>query len=306
MGKVESCESRPDLVGRRVCGDINVACNSNTCGVCALDETGETERVERRKRNHCPRRTVMGILGRSGCFCEWMVLPTRNLHVVPDGVTDEEACFAEPLAAALRVVEQQLVSRSHRRVAVLGDGKLGLLISAAMMTYLMERSSSDTEPLEVLACGRHAKKLDLLRGTAKAAASACAGLTLRLVDTTKEEGKEALRAAAGTCDCAVEATGSPLGFQQACSLLHPLGTLVLKTTCSGSTTLNTAPIVIDELKVVGSRCGPIDLALELLPQIKRHFDLTSMVEATLPLEDISRALERAREKGTLKVAVDMS
>ena len=94
MGKVESCESRPDLVGRRVCGDINVACNSNTCGVCALDETGETERVERRKRNHCPRRTVMGILGRSGCFCEWMVLPTRNLHVVPDGVTDEEACFA--------------------------------------------------------------------------------------------------------------------------------------------------------------------------------------------------------------------
>jgi len=300
---------REEFLGKRVCADINVTCDDGgVCGVCCIKEEGH-ELVARRRRNHCPRRTVMGILGRSGCFAEYIVLPCRNLHVVDDNVSNEEACFSEPLAAALRIVEQQLASCADERVAVLGDGKLGLLIAAALVTSLrQQKRGMSGAGTKVFVFGRHRKKLQMLQTLSTGGG----GVEVELVDTSTPEGQSTLTDAAASMDCVVEATGSPNGFDQACGLLHPLGTLVLKSTCAAGVEkgLNLAMIVIDELRVVGSRCGPTDLALKVLADqgplgFKHTFPLGELVEAVYKLDDIQEAFEKAGERGSLKVVVEM-
>jgi threonine dehydrogenase-like Zn-dependent dehydrogenase len=261
------------LIGKRVVGDINLSCAA--CGVCSVGDD--------RSRNHCPNRTVLGILAKDGTFAEYLTLPVANLHVVPPGVSDEQAVFVEPLAAACRVVEQGLISNqgigdgsssSFSSIAILGDGKLGLMIAEVLgrehttWRHSLPPSSSVETPPPVL-FGKHRHKLNFV---------ADSGVECRLVSELFEGGAQQQQQQQqlgsegatlkgefmGKFDVVVDATGSPAGLSLASSLCRPMGTLVLKSTCADGEAFNAAPFVINELRVVGSRCGPFPKALELL------------------------------------------
>eukprot|EP00038_Savillea_parva_P014562 m.11330 g.11330 ORF g.11330 m.11330 type:complete len:329 (-) comp2837_c0_seq1:2321-3307(-) len=266
VGEVVKCDGKPDLVGKRVVGEINLACcRTDACTVCALGGV--------KARNHCGNRTVLGILKKDGTYGDYLTLPIRNLHVVPDNVSTENAAFAEPLAAALRIHEQQVVQPGDS-VCVVGDGKLGLLCAITLARH-------GHNPVLV---GRHADKMKLAPGATAVLAS------------------DALPKMAGSFDVVVDATGNPDGLQLSQQLCTPLGTLVLKSTCAAGTTFNTAPYVIDELKIVGSRCGPFDAALEML---SAGLDLTPLITETVPFAEVERAIELAKTRGTLKVQLKM-
>ena len=245
----------PDLFGARVCGEINLGC-------------GGCDRCRRGLSRHCGARTVLGILGKDGCFAEHLTLPVGNLHRVPDAVPDERAVFAEPLAAAFEILEQVHVEPGDR-VAVLGDGKLGSLCARVLV-----RAGCD-----VTLVGRHRRKLAL---------AARAGARTATADDLLD----------GPFDLVVEATGSPGGFAKARGLLRPRGTLVLKSTYHGAVTVDAAPLVIDEITIVGSRCGPFAPALRAL---EAGLDPTDLIDATYPLEEGVAALEHAARPGAAKV-----
>ncbi len=244
------------LVGKRVVGEINLA-----CGDCAWCRAG--------RRRHCPRRTVLGIVKHPGAFSEFFTLPERNLHVVPKGVSNEEAVFAEPLAAACEILEQVKFARGAE-VGVLGDGKLGLLIAQVL------RASG----LRVVLFGRHEAKLRLARKTG--------------VETVVAKKLPKAR-----FDYVVEATGSAEALEDAVAMTRPLGTVVMKSTVHGKVALDTAPVVVDELTLMGSRCGRMEPALELLK--KGKVKVRGMISDTMTLEEAPRAFRRAEEKGVLKV-----
>ncbi len=258
-GVVEACDE-PRWVGRRVAGEINLA-----CGHCALCSRG--------LGRHCPQRTVMGIAGKDGCFATHVTLPLRNLHPLPDAIPDEIACFVEPTAAAFEVLEQVTVM-SRDQVAVLGDGKLGQLCAQVLAT----------SGCELTLVGRHVRKLELAR---KRGIHAC--------------GPEGLPRKA--FDVVVEATGTPEGLSAAIELTRPRGTLVLKSTHHGPVTFDAAPIVIDELSVVGSRCGPFPLAIAALEA--GVVDPSELIEAVLPFSCALEAIERAARPEALKILLDM-
>mmetsp|Transcript_1917 Transcript_1917/g.7382 ORF Transcript_1917/g.7382 Transcript_1917/m.7382 type:complete len:322 (+) Transcript_1917:254-1219(+) len=290
---VEAPADAAHLIGKRVVGEINVACQS--CRVCS--HGGD------RARNHCPKRSVLGILKRPGTYAQYLSLPARNLHVVPDDVSTTNAAFAEPLAAAFRIREQGLLASDEGRlgddtlppkVAVVGDGKLGILIAEVLARSpptLQKVVGKPEDPAYVVTLvGRHASKMALVTAP---------NVDKRVSEDVllAEDGDDASLAAA--FDVVVDATGSPAGLDLARRLCRPLGTLVLKSTCAAGTDFNTAPFVIDELRVVGSRCGPFEPALELL----RTLDLTPLVSATFPLAEAAAAVRRAGEKGTMKVQI---
>ncbi|MFW6023200.1 MAG: alcohol dehydrogenase catalytic domain-containing protein, partial [Myxococcota bacterium] len=212
VGRVEAAPD-PAWVGKRVCGEINLACGA--CDAC-----------RRGLGRHCPTRRVLGILGKDGCFAEQLTLPLANLHEVPDVLSDELAVFAEPLAAAHEVL-QQIAVDPDARVLVLGDGKLGLLLTAVLLQT----------GAEVTLVGKHDDKLALAQ---RRGAQTC---TPDSLDGTG-------------FDVVVEATGSPRGLALALDRIRPRGTLVLKSTFHGAPEVDTARIVIDEIRIVGSRCGP--------------------------------------------------
>jgi threonine dehydrogenase-like Zn-dependent dehydrogenase len=255
VGRVEAAPD-PALAGRRVVGEINAA-----CGACLQCRRGF--------QTHCERRTVLGILGRDGSHAEFLVLPARNLHVVPDEITDDEAVFVEPLAAAFEVLQQVLLP-ADGRCAVLGDGKLGLLVVQVL------RSAG----LDVLLVGKHAAKLRLAEawGARTALADGGLGEPFGLV---------------------VECTGSPAGFGRAVTLTRPRGTLVLKSTYAGRANVDLAPIVVNEISVVGSRCGPFPAALEALAG--GRVQVGPLISARFSLAHAKEAYTRAGQPGTLKV-----
>ncbi|HEX8559238.1 MAG TPA: alcohol dehydrogenase catalytic domain-containing protein [Pyrinomonadaceae bacterium] len=260
VGEVESAPGAPELEGRRVVGEINAG-----CGRCRLCRAGDPR--------HCPDRTVLGIVGRDGAFAEYLRLPASNLLPVPDEVSDERAVFAEPLAAACGVLERVRVE-TETRVAVVGDGKLGLLCAQALKA---------TTGAGVTLVGRHDSKLAIAAGRGVRAVRA----------------DELPAAFDRAFDVAVEASGSPEGLATALRLLRPRGSLVLKSTFHGTTELNAAPIVVDEISIVGSRCGRFHPALELLR--RDAVDVASLVTEEFPLAEGVRAFERAAEPGVLKV-----
>lgn len=257
VGIVDQAED-PAWVGRRVVGDINAS-----CGVCP------TCRAER--PTHCPDRTALGIRGRDGVFADYFCLPMRNLHPVPDTISDNQAVFAEPLAAACEILEQIHVRPTDRTV-VLGDGKLGLLIAQVLALT----------GCELTAIGRHQEKLALL---------AARGIRTQI-------GDEGL---VGRADLVIECTGQPDGFETARRVVRPRGTLVLKSTYHGLVQADLSRIVVDEVRVVGSRCGPLTAALRLLAQ--DLVDVTSMIEAEYPMDEALVAIEHAGQRGALKVLV---
>ncbi len=246
--------------GRRVVADINAGC-------------GECDDCRKHDGHHCARRSVLGILGRDGALAEQLVMPERCLVEVPDSVSDEQAVFAEPLAAALHV-RDELEPDSTGPVAVLGDGKLGTLIALGL------RGAG----IEVAVVGHHQEKLEL---------SARAGARTFLESELGDELRDT--------PVVVEATGSAAGLERALSLTRPRGTVVMKTTVAGPLEIDLSPVVINELRVVGSRCGDMRRAVDLLAQ--GRVDPTPLVAARFPLSQADQALARAAERGTLKVLV---
>jgi threonine dehydrogenase-like Zn-dependent dehydrogenase len=260
VGEVERAPGAPELEGRRVVGEINAG-----CGRCQLCRAGDAR--------HCPARTVLGIVGRDGAFAEYLQLPAANLLPVPDDVPDERAVFTEPLAAACGVTERAKVE-TETRVAVIGDGKLGLLCAQAVRA---------TTGAGVTLVGRHDRKLEIVRDR---------GVRTARADALPDSFERGF-------DVVVEASGSPAGFETALRLLRPRGTLVLKSTFHGETRFDSARVVVSEISVVGSRCGRFPAALELLGACA--VDVESLVRDEFPLSEGPRALERAAEPGVLKV-----
>ncbi len=255
-------------LGRRVVGEINIACAS-------LGQRAPCHSCRRGIPRHCLRRRVMGIVAHAGAFAEYLCLPLRNLHVVPAGVTDEQAVFTEPLAAACEILEQVRV-REHREAAVLGDGKLAQLIARVL------RAAG----LRVVMFGKHGDKLALARR---------AGVSTVRADSARETG----RGNRQTYSLVVEATGSPSGFLRAPQLTSPRGTLVLKSTFHGAARVETWPIVVRELTLVGSRCGPFPRALELLRS--GRVDPRPLVARVFPLREAPAAIRYAQRPGVLKI-----
>ena len=286
VGIVETAPpGHESLLGKRVVGDINLICrDTGACYTCACGlAPGAAAVLFERARNHCPKRTVLGILNKDGVYCERLTLPVANLHLVPDNVSTENAAFAEPLAAAFRITEQGLIQPTDR-VAVVGDGKLGILIAEVVGRHIA-KTPGGTKPVLF---GRHQDKMDLVTADAQ-------------IETSMAN--SALPERAGQFDTVVDATGSPAGLDLARALCRPLGTLVLKSTCAAGTDFNTAMYVVDELKIVGSRCGPFPPALALMAS---GLDLTPLITATYPLEKAVEAVEKARTKGTMKVQIRVS
>ena len=317
-----SAAAKEEWMNRRVCGDINLRCCDSLplkyCKVCD-DSSAYDLHHAAMSRNHCPSRTVLGILNRDGTFAEYMLLPIRNLHKVPEGVDDETAVFAEPLAAACRIVEQRLVTFSYietdrrkvrggDRVAILGDGKLGLCVAEILgREYLSCIASTEDEtqqqqPPAPILFGKHQHKLDLVKE------SGVQTLLVQECYADKEQERVSPRHA-NKYDVVIDATGNPNGLTLSMSLCRPMGTLVLKSTCAaGVAGFHSAPIVIDELNVVGSRCGPIDRALELLQDTGSGvppLNMKKYITKTFSLKDVREALACAAEKSMMKVQLVM-
>lgn len=260
VGVVQEC-SDPSWLGVRVAGEINLACQR-----CALCQRGLAR--------HCPERTVLGILGKDGAFAEYVTLPIVNLHRVPEALSDRAACFVEPIAACFEILEQVRV-QPEERLAVLGDGKLGILAALVLQS----------QGLSPVLVGKHADKLARARQLGVQTAIA-ADLPRKAYDVV------------------VEATGSPSGMQLAIDLVRPRGTLVLKSTYHGPLSLNAAPLVIDEISLVGSRCGPFSPALAQLAGGKLKPE--ALIDEVFPLHAAEQALERAAQPGVLKVLLSMT
>jgi len=223
---------------------------------------------------HCPNRTVLGILNHDGAFADLIAVPQRNLHLVPDSIPDDIAVFTEPVAAAFQIPAQLTISKDDR-IVVLGDGRLGNLCAQVLA------SIAD----DVLVVGKHREKLGLLETM---------GLKTALLSDDLPK-----RAA----DIVVECTGSESGLPAALELVRPRGTIVLKTTVAGTQTLAWAPFVIDEITLVGSRCGPFDQALHALEQ--GLVDVEPLIADRFNLSNGVMALQRAQQKGVLKVLLEM-
>lgn len=231
------------------------------------------------ERAQDPTRTTVGIDRRDGAFADLVRVPVANLHRVPVGVTDDEAVFVEPLAAACAILEQVHV-RPTDRVRVIGDGKLGLLCAMVLATV----------PCDLLVIGKHQSKLDILRNV---------GIRVRAIGGASDPDQSPRDA-----DVVVECTGSALGFESARRMLRPRGTLVLKSTYEGLLECNMTMVVVDEITVIGSRCGPFAAALRLLET--KRVNVAPLIHARFPLEDGARAFDKASEKGVLKVLLDVA
>ncbi len=248
--------SDPYWIGQRVVGDINLS-----CGTCDFCQKGEFR--------HCLSRQVLGINNKDGVFAEYLTLPVDNLYSVPNSVSDIEAVFVEPLAAACEILEQ-IDLDEKTSVAVLGDGKLGLLIAQVMRL----------KTPNVSCFGRHDNKLERLQNRG-----------IRTFKNNKMKNEK--------YDVVIEATGSPSGIDFALTMVRPKGTIVLKSTIQGQSTIDVSKIVVDELVLIGSRCGPIDKALVLLE--KKNVDVENMVDREFPLEQAVQALSFARDPDVVKV-----
>jgi threonine dehydrogenase-like Zn-dependent dehydrogenase len=254
-------ESGP-LAGRRVVGEINCACWK--CDTCRMGLP-----------THCPSRTVLGILNHDGAFADLIAVPQKNLHAVPDSLSDDVAVFTEPVAAAFQI-PVQLTVRAKHRIAILGDGRLGNLCAQVLARF------SD----HVLVIGKHPEKLAILKSM---------GIATTLLSDAIEP---------RSFDLVVDCTGSESGLPAALRLVRPRGTIVLKTTVAGQQTLAWAPFVIDEVTLVGSRCGPFDRALDALE--KGHVKVEPLISDRFDLSRGLDALARAQTKGILKVLLDVS
>jgi len=241
-----------------------INCNCRRCSTCLAG-----------RPTHCPHRTTIGIAGHDGAFADYVAVPQHNLHVVPDAVPTDIAVFAEPVAAAYQIPQQLSLTRNDR-VVVLGDGRLGNLCAQV----LAETCNA------VLVVGKYREKLALLEAL---------GIHTTLLDELPND-----RAA----DVVVDCTGSDTGLPTALRIVRPRGTIVMKTTAAGTQQMPWSPVVIDEVTIVGSRCGPFDRALTALEN--RNVSALPLISARFDLSDGVRAIDAAKQHGTLKVLIDVA
>jgi threonine dehydrogenase-like Zn-dependent dehydrogenase len=248
------------LLGRRVVGEINLSCRR--CEWC-----------KRGLGRHCPNRSVLGIVKYPGAFREFLTLPEANLHILPESISDEEAVFIEPLAAACELLDQSSIPKGSD-VAVLGDGKLGLLAAQAFCA----------RGLRVHLFGRHPEKLRIAED---------AGIEIELT-------KNKLPVAA--YDWIVEATGTTDGLRHAIQMARPRGSVFMKSTVHGAVRIDIAPVIVNEITLIGSRCGRFEPAIDLMRT--RKINVRSMISDRLPLSEASRAFRIAAKRGVLKVLLN--
>jgi threonine dehydrogenase-like Zn-dependent dehydrogenase len=242
VGVVERCRQK-DLIGKRVVGEINI-----TCGRCSF--------CRKHMQNHCTKRSVLGIFNKDGVFAEYVTLPVRNLHLLPDSITEEEAVFIEPLAAVFEITRQVEIMPYHK-VCVLGDGKLGLL--AGQIISLRE--------CDLVVVGRHRDKLSILKKR---------GIKTELHSDFNKRG----------FDIVVDCTGSPSGVETALNIVRPRGTVIMKTTTASRTSFDMNSIVVNEVTIIGSRCGPFPPAIEALEKNQHliSLDLFSVPSSSIPCQ----------------------
>lgn len=255
VGIVEEAEDK-DLIKRRVVGEINL-----DCGRCSYCLNG--------MQSHCPNRSVLGILNRDGVFAEYTALPGKNIHIVPDTVSDEEAVFVEPLAAAFEITEQVDIRQSDN-VCILGDGKLGLLTAQVI----------SLSGCALTVVGKHENKLAMLSGT---------GIETSILSAFDKR----------DFDIVIDTTGSTSGIRTALDMVRPRGTVVMKTTTAGDCSMNMNSLVVKEVTLVGSRCGPFDKAIDAL--VSKKIDVLPLVSKVFKLDDAIDAFEYASGSGALKV-----
>lgn len=260
VGVVEDVNSEDkSLLGKRVVPEISYGCKKPNCPWCA-----------QKLYRHCPDRHTLGIWRKDGVFAQYFTMPLETLFEVPDNVPDKQAVFVEPLAAALEITEQHHI-KPYEKVVVLGDGKLGLITALAL----------NAQNLDVTLVGKHQNKLDIAHSQ---------GVKTKLLQDFPIE---------KIYDVVVEATGSVNGFETSLALTKPRGTLVLKSTVATGKELNLAPIVIDEITVLGSRCGQFPPALRLLASEK--VDFTPLISGVYSVDDAMEGFEKNKEKDTLKI-----
>lgn len=247
-------------IGRRVTGEINLACGE--CGWCS-----------RGLGRHCPTRTVLGIVGHPGAFREFLTLPLRNLHEVPKSIPTSHAPFIEPIAAACEILDQVKIPKGST-VVVLGDGKLGLLIAQVLAAH----------GAKVHLMGRHKEKMALVEP---------AGITTEVLSTKLPR---------MAFPMVVDATGSAEGLRTAIHMCQPRGTVVMKSTVHGLVPVDTAPAIVNEITLIGSRCGRMEPAIRLLASGKVKVD--GLISARMPLARAPEAFALAATKGVMKVLLD--
>lgn len=255
VGIVEDCSDK-SLVGERVCGEINIG-----CGVCTYCVEG--------LKNHCPDRSVLGILNKDGAFAEFLTLPISNLHLIPNSIKDEEAVFVEPLAAVFEITGQVGIKHGDK-VCILGDGRIGLLAGQVL----------SLTGCALTVVGRHKEKLAMVEKM---------GIKTELAaDIIDRE-----------FDFVVECTGSQTGFEAALTVVKPRGTIILKTTVEGRRPVDLNAVVIDEITVVGSRCGPFAPAVEALRE--KTVEVLPFVSKTFSLDDGIEAFDYAFKNNIIKI-----
>ena len=260
VGVVEEVnDADKSLIGKRVVAEISYGCEKPDCPWCAV-----------KNYRHCPDRHTIGIWRKDGCFAEYITLPTNILFEVPENVPDEQAVFVEPLAAACEITEQLHIEPTHK-VVVLGDGKLGLTTALTL----------NAQNLDVTLVGKHQNKLDIAKSQ---------GVKTMLLDELK---------VSNNFDVVVEATGSVSGFETSLNLVKPRGILVLKSTIATGKELNLAPIVINEITVLGSRCGQFGPALRLLKN--NRIDFKPFISKIYSIDEAIKGFEANREKDSIKI-----
>lgn len=260
VGVVEKVnDADKSLIGKRVVAEISYGCEKPDCPWCAV-----------KNYRHCPDRHTIGIWRKDGCFAEYITLPTNILFEVPENVPDEQAVFVEPLAAACEITEQLHIEPTHK-VVVLGDGKLGLTTALTL----------NAQNLDVTLVGKHQNKLDIAKAQ---------GVKTMLLDELK---------VSNNFDVVVEATGSVSGFETSLNLVKPRGVLVLKSTIATGKELNLAPIVINEITVLGSRCGQFGPALRLLKN--NRIDFKPFISKIYSIDEAIKGFEANREKDSIKI-----
>jgi threonine dehydrogenase-like Zn-dependent dehydrogenase len=259
VGEVAAADDS-SWVGKRVAGEINLACGA--CEWCARD-----------LGRHCPNRTVLGIVKHPGAHAEFLTLPLCNLHPIPESIPDEEAVFIEPVAAACEILDQVRVL-AGAKIAVMGDGKLGLLIAQVLRA----------RGARVHLFGRHPEKMRLVEAD---------GVTMEIAGKSLPE---------RAWPMVVEATGSAEGLRSAIAMCEPRGTVVMKSTVHGLVKIDTAPAIVNEVTLVGSRCGRFEPAIRMLASGRVRVD--RLISERLPLDRAAEAYKRAAVKGVLKVLLE--
>ena len=263
-----SAKEKAKWLGKRITGEINVSCSAyNYRPVCAFCRRG--------LKTHCARRTVLGIVNHNGAFAEYLALPLENLHLIPNSITDDQAVFVEPLAAACEILDQINV-KQFGEAAVLGDGKLAQLIARVLRTALPS----------VVMYGKYKDKLQQA--------------AVARIDTQSVRGDASdLKRVRDNFALVVEVTGSPSGLALAQHMTEPRGILVLKSTFHGTAPVETWPLVVKEITLVGSRCGPFTKAIALLRSGK--VDPRPLITRTFPLREAPVAIQYAHQPGVMKV-----